>query len=98
MTKDLPNRYVDGNMHPADALASVREQIAELKKVEAKLRDDILADTSIRRGDLYLAEVVSSEQNRICQKKIKELIGDVEKVKKPTNVTFVRVFKIGEQE
>jgi len=97
MTKDLPNRYVDGNMHPADALASVREEIAELKKVEAKLREDILADPGIRKGDLYVAEVVSSEQNRICQKKIKELIGDVEKVKKPTEVTFVRVFKIGEQ-
>ena len=98
MTKELPNRYVDGNMHPADALASVREQIAELKKVEAKLRDDILADPSTRKGDLYVAEVVSSEQNRICQKKIKELIGDVEKVKKPTQVTFVRVFKISEAE
>lgn len=94
MTKDLLNRYIDGNMHPADALASIRDQIAELKKVETKLRDNILADPAIRKGDLYLAEVTSSAQKRICQKKIKELIGDVEKVKKPTEVTFVRLFKI----
>ena len=96
MTKDLPNRYTDGNMHPADALASVRDQIAELKKVEANLRQEILNDPSIRKGDLYVAEVMTSEQNRICQKKIKQLIGDVSKVKKPTDVTFVRLFKVGE--
>jgi len=95
MTKDLSNRYLNGNMHTADALASVREEIAELKKIEAELRDEILSQPDNRVGDMYKAEVVLSAQNRICQDKIKELIGDVDLVRKLVEVTVVRVNKIG---
>lgn len=94
MTQDLSNRYLNGNMHAVDALASVREQIAELKKIEADLRDQILDQPSDRVGDMYKAEVVLSAQNRICQDKIKELIGDVDQVKKLVEVTIVRVNKM----
>jgi hypothetical protein len=95
MTQDLSNRYLNGNMHAVDALASVREQIAELKKIEAELREQILDQPSDRVGDMYKAEVVLSAQNRICQDKIKELIGNVQKVKRPFEVTIVRIHKIG---
>lgn len=95
MTQDLSNRYLNGNMHAVDALASVRDQIAELKKIEANLRDQILDKPSDRVGSMHKAEVVLSAQNRICQDKIKELIGDVDKVKKPIDVTIVRLHKIG---
>jgi hypothetical protein len=95
MTKDLSNLYLNGNMHTADALASVREQIAELKKIEVELRDEILSQPHDRVGDMHKAEVVLSAQNRICQDKIKELIGDVDLVKKPIEVTVVRLHKIG---
>mgnify|MGYP000376563679 CR=1 FL=1 len=95
MTQDLSNRYLNGNLHPADALASVREQIAELKKIEAELREEILSRPDDRAGDMHKAEVVLSAQNRICQNKIKELIGDVEMVKRPFEVTVVRLQKIG---
>jgi len=95
MTKDLSNRYLNGNMHTADALASVREEIAELKKIEAELRDEILSQPDNRVGDMYKADVVLSAQNRICQDKIKELIGDVDLVRKLVEVTVVRVNKIG---
>ena len=95
MTQDLSNRYLNGNIHPVDALASVREQIAELKKIEAELREKILDQPSDRVGDMHKAEVILSAQNRICQDKIKELIGDVDQVKKLVEVTVVRVSKIG---
>jgi hypothetical protein len=95
MTQDLSNRYLNGNMHTADALASVREEIAELKKIEAELRDEILSNPHDRVGDMHKAQVVLSAQNRICQDKIKELIGDVDLVRKMVEVTVVRVNKIG---
>ena len=94
MTQNLFNRYVDGNMHPVDALASVREQIAELKKIEAELRQQILDSPEDRRGHMYVAEVVLGSQRRICQAKIKKLLGSVDAVKKNANVTTLRVFKL----
>jgi hypothetical protein len=44
---------------------------------------------------MHKAQVVLSAQNRICQDKIKELIGDVDLVRKMVEVTVVRVNKIG---
>lgn len=98
MTNNLPNRYLNGNMHPADALAAVREEIAQLKKIEEELRDTLLEQPSDRIGQMYVAEVVLSAQSRICQKKIRQLIGNVEKVKKLVSVTMVRVKKMEEEE
>jgi FtsZ-binding cell division protein ZapB len=95
MAQNLYSHHVNGNMHAVDALASVREKIAELKKIEADLRDQILSSPQDRVGDIYKADVVLSAQNRICQEKIVELIGDIEKVKRPVEVTIVRVIKIG---
>ena len=94
MTKDLSNRYLNGNMHPVDALASVREQITELKKIEAELRDQVLESPKDRRGQIYIAEVLLGSQKRICQEKIKKLLGSVDVVKKNVDVTTVRVFKL----
>lgn len=95
MTQYLSFQRANGNMHAVDALASVREKIAELKKVEAELRDRVMSNPYDRVGEMYEAEVMQSSQNRICQEKLKELIGDLDKVKKSVDVTFVRVSKIG---
>jgi len=94
MTSNLSSRYLDGNMHPADALVEVRQQMAELKKIEAELREQILSDVSSRSGQMYKAEVVLSAQRRIDPAAVAELIGDMEKVKKSFDVTFVLLKKI----
>ena len=95
MTQHLSFHQANGNMHAVDALASVREKIAELKKVEAELREQVLSNPYDRVGEMYEAEVMQSSQSRVCQEKLKELIGDLDKVKKSVDVTVVRVNKIG---
>jgi hypothetical protein len=94
MTNNLSNRYLNGNMHPADALAEVREQMAELKKIEAELRDQILSNQYDRSGQMFKAEVVMSAQRRIDPAAVAAMIGDIEKVKKAFEVTFVLLKKI----
>jgi len=94
MTSNLSSRYLDGNMHPADALAEVRQQMAELKKIEAELREQILSDVSSRSGQMYKAEVVLSAQRRIDPAAVAELIGDMEKVKRSFDGTCVLRKKI----
>ena len=95
MTQHLSFHPANGNMHAVDELASVREKIAELKKIEAELRDRVLNNPYDRVGDIYQAEVMQSTQSRICQEKVKELVGDLDRVKKSVDVTFVRLNKIG---
>ena len=94
MTHQINHPDSRDNMHDVDALASVREKIAELKKIEEALRDRILKNPNDRRGQMYVAEIVMSSQKRICQDKIKELIGSVDAVRKSVDVTTVRVFKL----
>lgn len=94
MTDNLFNRYLNGNMHPADALAAVREQMSDLKKIEAQLREHILCQPGDRTGSMHKAEVVLSSQRRIDPAAVAELIGDIEQVKKAFDVTFVLLKKI----
>jgi hypothetical protein len=54
------------NVHPADELAAVREEIKQLQGVEADLRAKLLAMTDDQRdGDQYRAFVVSSNRETV---------------------------------
>jgi hypothetical protein len=54
------------NIHPADELAAVREEIKQLQGVEADLRAKLLAMTDDQReGDQYRAFVVSSNRETV---------------------------------
>ena len=54
------------NVHPADELAAVREEIKQLQGVEADLRFKLLAMTDAEReGDQYRAFVVSSNRETV---------------------------------
>jgi hypothetical protein len=54
------------NVHPADELAAVREEIKQLQGVEADLRAKLLAMTDAEReGDQYRAFVVSSNRETV---------------------------------
>lgn len=96
MTKHLSFSFAHDNMHAVDTLASVREKIAELKKLEAELREHVLNSPDDRVGDAYQADVIVTSQNRISQEKIAELVGDLDLVRKPIETTVVRINKIGE--
>lgn len=54
------------NVHPADELAAVREEIKQLQKVEADLRERLLgASEDERRGDQYVAFVTVANRETI---------------------------------
>ena len=54
------------NVHPADELAAVREEIKQLQGVESDLRAKLLAMTDAEReGDQYRAFVVSSNRETV---------------------------------
>ena len=54
------------NVHPADELAAVREEIKQLQGVESDLRAKLLAMTDKEReGDQYRAFVVSSNRETV---------------------------------
>jgi hypothetical protein len=94
MTQDLRNRYLDGNMHPVDALAFVRKQISEMKKIEDDLKAQIMADNALRVGDLYEAEVVTLSQNRVCREAIRAIVGDLDRVRRVKKYKAIKVTPI----
>jgi len=54
------------NVHPADELAAVREEIKQLQGVESDLRAKLLAMTDAEReGDQYRAFVIQSNRETI---------------------------------
>jgi dsDNA-binding SOS-regulon protein len=54
------------NIHPADELAAVREEIKQLQGVEADLRAKLLTmSDDEREGDQYRAFVVSSNRETV---------------------------------
>jgi hypothetical protein len=94
MTQDLRNRYLDGNMHPVDALAFVRKQISEMKKIEDDLKAQIMADKTMRLGDLHEAEVVTVSQNRICREAVRNIVGNLDLVRRVKKYKAIKVTPI----
>ena len=81
------------NVHPADELAAVREEIKQLQGVESDLRAKLLAMTDAEReGDQYRAYVTASTRTSIDMKAIVAALGIevVEPFVKATNVTTLK--------
>lgn len=89
MQQDARRQYIEGNMHPVDAIVEVRKKIRELKAVEDELRQSIVEGKNFV-GDMFVAEVTETTQMRVSQKAIEELIGDVEKVKRPAVISSLK--------
>ena len=64
------------NVHPADELAAVREEIKQLQGVEADLRAKLLAMTDAEReGDQYRAFTVVSKRSSVDKDAIIAALG-----------------------
>ena len=64
------------NVHPADELAAVREQIAKLTKQADKLRDALLAEGADLHGDQYDAVITPGVRETLDRKALEEAFGE----------------------
>jgi len=97
MTQDLRNRYLDGNMHPADAMHEVREQIKKLQSVEKKLRKILIENEDMRTGEWAEALVNVWVVSRIDHEKVRQVVSDLSTVITEKETPYVRVKKIGKK-
>ena len=63
------------NIHPADHLAAVREEIKIMTKQADELRDRLLADGADLKGDQYLAIIRDKSRETLDRKAIEEAFG-----------------------
>lgn len=87
MTKELRN------IHPADELSAVREEIKILESRADELRDQLLADGASLEGDQYLAHIIPSKRESLDRKAITEAFGEaaVAPFVKTTNYKTVKL-------
>ena len=65
------------NIHPADELSAVREEIKILEAREAELRTKLIdADPKGRIGDQYTAAVIGNKRETLDRKAITEAFGE----------------------
>jgi hypothetical protein len=66
------------NQHPADQLAEVRHQIAELKNAEKVLREQLLSmPAEERSGATYKANILHKVRSIINTDRMREEMGDI---------------------
>lgn len=64
------------NIHPADELAAVREEIEILNKQADILRARLLEDGASLEGDQYFAQITPSVRETLDRKAITEAFGE----------------------
>ena len=64
------------NIHPADELSAVREEIKILTGRADELRDQLLADGADLKGDQYTAYIVPGVRETLDRKAITEAFGE----------------------
>lgn len=63
------------DIHPADELAAIREEIKQLQAYEANLRAILIADPANRDGKQYTAVVIASTRETIDKASIIAALG-----------------------
>lgn len=63
------------NVHPADELSAIREEIAILEKRGNQLREILMQDGASLRGDQYTAVVKPQKRETLDRKAIEEAFG-----------------------
>jgi hypothetical protein len=53
------------NIHPADELAALREEIRQMQERESELRNLLLADGADREGNQYMAFIQTSNRETV---------------------------------
>ena len=64
------------NIHPADELAAVREEIKIMQGRADELRDQLLADGADLTGDQYTANIIPGVRETLDRKAIEEAFGE----------------------
>jgi hypothetical protein len=64
------------NIHPADELSAVREEIKILEKRADQLRDQLLAEGADLHGDQYTAVIHPGSRETLDRKAITEAFGE----------------------
>ena len=81
------------NIHPADELAAVREEMKILEKRADELRDILLLGEVALKGDQYTANIVPGVRETLDRKAITEAFGEkaVEPFVKKTQFKTVKL-------
>jgi Toprim domain len=64
------------NVHPADELSAVREEIKLLQERESELREVLLAADADLKGDQYTAKIIPGVRETLDRKAITEAFGE----------------------
>jgi hypothetical protein len=64
------------NVHPADELQAVREEIKILNEQADRLRDQLLADGADLRGEQYTAKIIPGVRETLDKKALIEAFGE----------------------
>lgn len=64
------------NIHPADELSAVREEIAILEKRANKLRDMLMKEGASLKGDSYTAVIKPQTREGLDRKALTEAFGE----------------------
>lgn len=64
------------NVHPADELFEIREEISQLEKRAVILREKLLKDGASLKGDMYTAVVKSQSRETLDRKALTEAFGE----------------------
>lgn len=86
------------NIHPADELAAIREEIKQLQDRESVLRAALLADDADLRGDQYLATIIPSTRETVDKNALIAELGReaVAKFLKSSHIKTVKLVPINE--
>lgn len=64
------------NIHPADELAAMREEIKQMQGRADELRDMLLAEGASLKGDQYTAAIIPGTRETLDRKAIEEAFGE----------------------
>jgi hypothetical protein len=81
------------NIHPADELCAVREEMKILQARSEELRDQLLAEGADLKGDQYTAAIIPGVRETLDRKAITEAFGEaaVAPFVKATNYKTVKL-------
>lgn len=81
------------NIHPADELAAIREELKQMKAREDELRDILMADDADMQGFQYLAVIIPSTRETVDKNALIAELGR-EAVERFIKTTMVRTLKV----
>jgi hypothetical protein len=64
------------NVHPADELSAIREEIKQMQGRADELRDQLLAEGADLKGNQYTANIIPGVRETLDRKAIEEAFGE----------------------